>query len=369
VSGGSLRPALLAPSFVPEVRRGGERIVRELADELVAGGHRPRLITSHPGRPSRSVEDGLEVVRNWRPPGARLRRREFEDHLTHVPFSYLSLTRGEADLAHAFYPTDALAATRWSRSTGRPAILTHMGVPHRVGIATRRLRAQILGHALRESAAVTVLSRAAADAMLRWTGADARVIYPGVNLDMFTPGGRRAEAPTIACLADPTAENKRVPLLVEAFLRLRRDRPDARLLLMRPGDPVLAARLEAPDGVELVAPGWRPEDVAEVYRSAWVTALPSWGEAFGLVLAESLACGTPVVGSDLGAIPEIVDSDAIGRLFSRDSPDDLAAALAEALELPEDTSTAAACRARAEHFSTRRMGQEYLALYRELLAR
>lgn len=368
MTSGALRPALLAPSFFPEVRRGGERIVRELADELVAGGHRPWLITSHPGRPSHTVEDGLEVTRNWRPPASRLRRREIEDHLTHVAFSYLRLVRGEAALAHAFYPTDAIATTRWARRTGRPAILTYMGVPHRRGIATRRFRAEILMHAVRESAAVTVLSRTAADAMRRWVGADARVIHPGVKLDAFTPGGERAERPTIACLADPSAENKRVPLLIEAFLRLRRRRPDARLLLMRPDDPVLAARLEAPDGVELVAPGWRPEDVAEVYRSAWVTALPSWGESFGIVLVESLACGTPVVGSDRGAIPEVVDSDAIGRLFSGDSPDAVASALDEALELSGDDATAAACRSRAEHFSTRRMGERYLALYRELIA-
>jgi glycosyltransferase involved in cell wall biosynthesis len=369
VTDGALRPALLAPSFFPEVRRGGERIVRELADELVAAGHRPWLITSHPGPPARTVEDGLEVVRNWRPPAGRLRRREVEDHLTHVPFSYLSLVRGRAALAHAFYPTDALASLRWSKRTGKPSILTYMGVPHRRGIATKRHRAEILTRAVRESAAVTVLSRTAADAMRRWVGAEARVIHPGVNLGAFTPGGARAEAPTIACLADPTAENKRVPLLIEAFLRLRRDRPGARLLLMRPDDPVLAARLEAPDGVELVSPGWRPEDVAEVYRRAWVTALPSWGESFGIVLVESLACGTPVVGANAGAIPEVVDSDAVGRLFAGDSPDALARALAEALELAADPATAAACRAHAERFSTTRMGEEYMALYDELLNR
>jgi phosphatidylinositol alpha-mannosyltransferase len=109
--------------------------------------------------------------------------------------------------------------------------------------------------------------------------------------------------------------------------------------------------------------------VAGVYRRAWVSALPSWGESFGIVLVESLACGTPVVGSDLGAIPEVVDDDAVGRLFGGDSPDALANELAAALELAEDPGTATACRAHAERFSTRRMGEAYLALYRELLER
>lgn len=363
-----LRPALLAPAFFPEVRRGGERIVRELADELVAQGDRPRLITSHPGRPSTAVEDGLEVVRNWRPPDGRLRRRELEDHLTHVPFSYLSLTRGDDDLAHAFYPTDALAAARWSARTCRPAILTFLGVPHRRGLAMRRGRAEILERALAGCAAVTVLSRTAADAMRRWVGAEARVIHPGVRLHVFRPDpAERAEAPTIACLADPSAENKRVPLLIEAFLRLRRARPDARLLLMRPDDPRLAAQLAAADGVDLVAPGWRPEAVAEVYRAAWVTALPSYGESFGIVLVESLACGTPVVAARSGAVPEVVDGDSIGRLFTEPDPDELARALDDALDLSQDPATSTACRARAEDFSTQRMGDEYAALYEELL--
>ena len=47
----SLKVALLSPVFWPEVRRGGERFVRELADGLIAEGHEPRLITTHRGRP------------------------------------------------------------------------------------------------------------------------------------------------------------------------------------------------------------------------------------------------------------------------------------------------------------------------------
>jgi len=89
-----LRVALLNPCFWPEVRRGSERFARVLADSLIARGHAPRLITSHSGRPRRAVEDGLPVARLWRPPEARLRRRQFEDHLTHVPLAYLELRRG-----------------------------------------------------------------------------------------------------------------------------------------------------------------------------------------------------------------------------------------------------------------------------------
>ena len=51
-------------------------------------------------------------------------------------------------------------------------------------------------------------------------------------------------------------------------------------------------------------------------------ALPSVDEAFGLVLVESLAAGTPVVAARSGACPEIVTDDLIGRLFEPDAADD-----------------------------------------------
>src|SRR5207247_6691426 len=102
---------------------------------------------------------------------------------------------------------------------------------------------------------------------------------------------------------------------------------------------------------ELVAMGDRAA-LVDLYRSAWVSALPSWGEAFGLVLAEALACGTPVVGADREGIPEVVgNDDSVGRLFAGDEPEPLARALLEAIELARDSATEAACRARAELFS------------------
>jgi glycosyltransferase involved in cell wall biosynthesis len=362
-AGTPLRVAILSPAFWPEVRRGGERLVRELADGLIARGHRPRLLTSHPGRPASTVEDGLPVERAWRPPDGRLRRRAFEDHLTHVPFSYLGLVRGDDDLAHAVHGPDALAAARWSRRTGRPSVFTFLGLPTRTGIAQRRLRPEILWRAAREAAATVAISRTAADGFRRWLGVEARVIHPGVDLDAFAPGGRRAEQPTIVCMADASVEAKRVPLLVEAFAVVRRERPGARLLLQAPLDP----RLAAADGVEPVDPGGDRAALADLYRSAWVSALPSWGEAFGLVLVEALACGTPVVGSDRGAIPEVVDRDSVGRLFEGDDPRAVATALLEALELATDPATPTACRARAADFSTDRMAEEYLRLYGELV--
>jgi glycosyltransferase involved in cell wall biosynthesis len=361
---GSLKVAFLNPYYWPEVRRGSERVIHDLAVDLQRLGHRIRLITSHTGRPQRSVEEGLEIIRNWRPPELPLRLRNFQEALTHVPMSYLSLRRGSDDLAHAFFPTDALAAIQWAELTGRPAVFSYMGVPQRSVLSSKRLRLRILERVTTRSDAIVVLTKAARDGMWKWLGVEPRLIYPGVDLDLFTQGDERAPHPTIACVADAADARKQVGLLVDAFHLVRKKLPDARLLLSKPSD----ARLEsigAQEGIELF--DLDSQQVASVYRRAWVSGLASYKEAFGLVLVEALACGTPVFGRRDGGVPEIIDRDEVGRLFDGDDPKALASAILETLQLATDPSTASACRSRAQAFDKVHTAHAYEALYRELL--
>jgi glycosyltransferase involved in cell wall biosynthesis len=88
-----------------------------------------------------------------------------------------------------------------------------------------------------------------------------------------------------------------------------------------------------------------------------------WEEPFGLVMIESLACGTPVVATPMGAVPEIVDDGVTG--FIRTGQDGLASALHRVAALDRK-----ACRRAAEErFSTERMVAEHLRLYQEVSAR
>ena len=339
------RVALCHPTYWPEVRRGAERYVHELAHALPSA----RIVTSHRARTTREREDGVEVVRLRRPPDGRLRRRLFEDHLPLMPFTYAELMRGDDDIVQAFQAPDAVVAA----ATGRPAIYAHMGIPHRAWLVARRRRLELVQRAVRGCAAVTALSAHARDAFWTYLGVEAHVIPPPVDVGRFTPGGERAEDPLVVCAADAREPRKRVPLLVEAFERVRREHPRARLVLD-------ARTSDHPDAADMT-------DLVGLYRSAWVSVLPSWGEAFGLVLAEALACGTPVVGSDQGGIPEVLGGDErVGRLFAGDDPDALARALLEAIELARDPATATACRARAESFSAARCADRHERLYREL---
>ena len=346
------------------MRRGTERFAHDLAAGLIERGHRTILVTSHPAAPSTSVEEGLVVRRNWRPPERWLWRLGFEGHLTHPPLTLVSLARAHPDVAHALHHADALAAARWSARTGRPSVFSFMGIPLEEGFGYRRLLGPVMRRAVAGTDRLVVLSRAAAERFERLLGVQAAVIPPGVDTDTFTPGGARAEQPVVFCAADAGEPRKRVALLVEAFRAVRRSLPAARLVLSLPrgGEAVALARTE---GVEL-----RDVDdttaLRDAYREAWVSALPSYSEAFGLVLLEALACGTPVVGSNRDGIPELVDRESVGRLFDGDDPEPLARALLETIELARDPGTAAACRAHAESFSGDRCVERYLELYREL---
>jgi phosphatidylinositol alpha-mannosyltransferase len=317
------------------------------------------------------VEDGLPVIRHWRPFEERLSRRWYQPYLTHLPFSYASLRTGQDDVAHAFFPSDAAAAARWSARTGKPSVFSYMGLPDRPVLADRRHKLRLLEYVTRGVSEVVVLSEAAAEGMRRWLGVEPTVIYPGVDLEAFAPAPEeRDPSPTIFCAAAPDDARKRVALLAAAFALVRRERPDARLVVVRPNDPATVRRhgLDQ-EGIELLDPVDEPTQLAPAYRRAWVSALPSYREAFGVVLIESLACGTPVVGARSGAIPEVLSNEGVGMLFDGDDEREVARVLLDAFELSQDPGTLEACRARAADFSTDSSTEAHLRLYRRLLER
>src|SRR4051794_34107783 len=156
-----MRVALLTPTYWPEVRRGTERFAHEVGTGLTEAGDAVTLITSHKARPTATTEDGIRVIRNWRPPDGRLKRRMFEDYLTHLPFTYLSLRRDDFDVVNALFPTDGRAAARGSGEPGRPAVLSYRGTPARRGLVDRRWRIRITQDAIAGARAVVALSKAA----------------------------------------------------------------------------------------------------------------------------------------------------------------------------------------------------------------
>lgn len=102
-------------------------------------------------------------------------------------------------------------------------------------------------------------------------------------------------------------------------------------------------------------------DKQELLANAYALLFPiDWPEPFGLVLIESMACGTPVIAYRCGSVPELVDDGVTG--FIVDDLEEATAAVAKIRDLDRHL-----CRRRfEERFSAARMAQEYVAIYQRL---
>lgn len=374
----ALRPTLLHPTFWPEVRRGSERAIRLLADGLVAEGHRPRLVCGQPGRtPTRGVEDGLEIVRLPRPSRRTLLRHRYDEHAAHHALAAPLLVADPGQLLHAFYPTEAVLAARVigcrRRLPGRlprlPLVVSVMGPPDRPWAVAQRGRLEGLVDAARGAAVVTTLSRFAADRLWRTFAVRSEIVAPPVDLDAFTidEAVPRDPVPTLLFSSDPASGAKRLPLLLDALALLRRERRDLELVVSRPRDAALQRDLGAVPGVRLRDLDERPA-LVDAYRRAWVTVLPSFNEAFGLVVAESLACGTPAVAFAGEGPAEVITDDAVGRIAPEATPERLAQAIREALELAADDGVRDRCRAAVDHLGVAGHAARTLELYADALS-
>jgi phosphatidylinositol alpha-mannosyltransferase len=364
-----LRIALVHPFSWPEVRRGGERYLADLTWYLGAAGHRVDVITGTAGSTARDDSGGVSVRRLRHFRSGPLGRRGIGEADTFGLRAYPSLLRTRYDLVHAFTPTAAVAA----RLAGQRTLYTVLGHPTPALVAELRREARLMRAAVRAATMVAALSAASVSAVRASFGRAAEVLPPGVILDRFpheaTP---RMGPPRILFTSFATNPHKGLDVLLAAFARLLVRFPDARLVLAGPGDTGWAldrlgplrgsveAALEVP-GVGSLA------DVPRLYREATVTALPSINEAFGLVLVESLASGTPAVCNDDGGMPEIVDRPEVGRVVPPGDPAALADALEQTVVLAGLRDTPGACREHARRWGwVERVGPLHEELYRRV---
>jgi glycosyltransferase involved in cell wall biosynthesis len=163
-----------------------------------------------------------------------------------------------------------------------------------------------------------------------------RMVANGVDTDLFSPDPAVARDPhEVLCVGRASDPNKGVPTLVEAIAALPRP---TRLTLVddpHPDNPALqrARKLGIADRVDVV--GRVPiETLVRLYRRAALVAVPSLFEGFGLPAAEAMACGTPVVATAAGSLPEVVGTAGGGILVSAHSSEALARGIAELLAQP-----------------------------------
>jgi glycosyltransferase involved in cell wall biosynthesis len=198
-----------------------------------------------------------------------------------------------------------------------------------------------------------------------------RVIPLGVD-ERFRPPTAPRVPGRIMAMASADAPMKGIATLLEAFAKLRVERPGIELVLVTrpvPGGRTerLIDDLDIAGAVSFVH-GLSDDELVELMGSAEVACVPSLHEGFSLPTAELMACATPLVVSRAGAIPEVVGPD--GECADLVEPGDvgeLEQALAALLADPDRRARmGAAGRRRAEeHFSWRAVAEAVAASYEE----
>jgi glycosyltransferase involved in cell wall biosynthesis len=167
---------------------------------------------------------------------------------------------------------------------------------------------------------------------------------------------------------------KNLPLLIDAFARLIAAPGMGDVVLVLTGARLHGARAVddallrhgVADRVRLT--GYVPDaTLAALFQTCDVFAYPSLYEGFGLPVLEAMALGAPVVTSNVSSLPEVAGDAAL--LLDPHDPDALAAALSGVLADPAlAADLRARGRARAAHFTNRRMADAHLRLYRQIAA-
>ncbi len=163
------------------------------------------------------------------------------------------------------------------------------------------------------------------------------VLGNGLDTELFSPDETIPREPsTLLCVGRAADPNKGIRVLIEALAKLP---PSVRLELIDEDHPLHEGRQLA----EALGVGNRLEIVGRVetselvrrYRRATLVVVPSLYEGFGLPAVEAMACGTPVVASAAGAVPEVMRAGGGGVLVPKGDAAALAQTIASVLDQPE----------------------------------
>jgi glycosyltransferase involved in cell wall biosynthesis len=171
-----------------------------------------------------------------------------------------------------------------------------------------------------------------------------------------------------------TIPRKRIDMLLEMFSKFQMTHPDARLV--RVGGALTREQQRLADCLSVTSalvqlPFLERRQLAALYRRASVVVLPSDREGFGLPVVEAMACGTPVIASDIPALREVGGAAAIyaPRGDVTAWVDALASVRRESLDPAARERRRSACLSAAARFDWRRYAEQMAALYLQPVAR
>ena len=279
---------------------------------------------------------------------------------------------GEFDLidAHYFYP-DGVAAVMLGRYFRKPVTITARGSDLNI-ITQYRLPRRMIRWAAQGAAGLVTVSAALAEGLgkLGIERERVSVLRNGVDLTLFRPGDRanhRAELGLkglVLLSVGNLVPIKGHELTIEALTYL----PEARLLIVGDGPErdslqKLAKSLSVADRISFL--GSMPQDaLPSIYAAADVLVLASRHEGWPNVLLEAMACGTPVVVSNIPGMSEIVKSPAVGRLVAERTPRGFAHSVRQ---IVHDAPSPITIRRYAEDFGWAATTEGQLTLFRSIL--
>jgi glycosyltransferase involved in cell wall biosynthesis len=331
----------------PEVRRGGERYLHELASALQRSDHDVTILSTSEGPERRGIQLGVPVHYLQRRRIAPRRFGELSDEIAFGIESLLRMGGRKADVWHALGTADAAAASLVGRMRPTRSVFTDLGLPAQWWRDQRPDR-RIFGYVASHVDRYICLSDVAAQALANDYGREASVIGGGVDLARFAPRASRCARPAVLYSGSLTEPRKRIGLLLDAAEILLKDIPSLQVWLSGPGsvERLLRGRSARLRGAVVDLGLGSPEEQAHHYARAWVTVLPSMNEAFGLALLESLACGTPIVATeDAGGPRDLIEAET--GVLVQPTPRTLSEGIREALGLAADPLTVDACRTAA----------------------
>jgi teichuronic acid biosynthesis glycosyltransferase TuaC len=276
--------------------------------------------------------------------------------------------------AHYYYP-DGVAAALLSRWFGKPLVVTARGSDVNL-IPNHTLPRKLIQWAAGRARASIGVSTALVDRMrqLHLDASRLHVMRNGVDPVRFSPRSAQQMRADLGILGAPVVltvgnlhEHKGQRLVVQAFAALIKRHPQATLLIVGEGpdrEPLQrsVAGLGLARNVRLV--GVVPNiDLARWYSAADVLVLASSREGWPNVLLEAMACGTPVVASQVGGIPEVLANHSVGRLVVERTAQAFAVAIQEVLDA---RLSRADVRRYAESFGWDRTSAQQLALFNDL---
>ncbi len=229
---------------------------------------------------------------------------------------------------------------------------------HRLQRLTYRLAGRVVANS--QAAAAQVVSEGVPASRVS-------MIPNGIDLARYLLPGRRLRRRVITTVANLRSEKGHEVLLAAAAI-VARTFPDVELCLAGGGPMLSALERQAHDSglAGVVRFLGHREDVPNVLADTDVFVLPSRTEAFPNVLLEAMASRLPVVASDVGGIPELVEHERNGLLVPVGDAEALAAAIRRLIEEPAlaDTLAAAARQTVESRYSFDRMVAAFEALYR-----